>query len=70
MDALARKGPLDTRQLAMRVIRAKGLSESNNALAQTVAIRVPTLRMRARLKELRGPKASVCGKYQKGADLF
>src|SRR5437868_2993642 len=49
MDALASEGPLDTRQLAMRVIRAKGLSESDKVLAQTVALRVvQTLRMRAR----------------------
>src|ERR1700728_4070045 len=49
MDALAAEGPLDTRQLALRVIRAKGLSESDKVLAQTVALRVvQTLRMRAR----------------------
>jgi hypothetical protein len=49
MDALAKEGPLDTRQLALRVIRAKGLSESHKVLAQTVALRmVQTLRMRAR----------------------
>ncbi|MBI1779040.1 MAG: hypothetical protein HYR63_27195 [Proteobacteria bacterium] len=49
MDALANEGPLDTRQLALRVVRAKGLSESDKVLAQTVALRVvQTLRMRAR----------------------
>lgn len=49
MDALTTEGPLDTRQLAVRVIRAKGLSESDKVLAQTVALRVvQTLRMRAR----------------------
>ena len=49
MDALAKEGPLDTRQLALRVIRAKGLSESDKVLAQTVALRVvQTLRSRAR----------------------
>jgi hypothetical protein len=49
MDALTNEGPLDTRQLAMRVIRAKGLSETDKVLAQTVALRVvQTLRMRAR----------------------
>jgi hypothetical protein len=49
MDAIAAEGPLDTRQLALRVIRAKGLSESDKVLAQTVALRiVQTLRMRAR----------------------
>jgi len=29
IEALAKEGPLDTRQLALRVIRAKGLSESD-----------------------------------------
>ena len=49
MDALAKEGPLDTRQLALRVIRAKGLSENDKVLAHTVALRVvQTLRMRAR----------------------
>ena len=49
MDALVAEGPLDTRQLALRVIRAKGLTESDKVLAQTVALRVvQTLRMRAR----------------------
>jgi hypothetical protein len=49
MEALAAEGPLDTRQLALRVIRAKGLTDSDKVLAQTVALRiVQTLRMRAR----------------------
>jgi hypothetical protein len=49
MDALAAEGPLDTRQLAMRVIRAKGLSETDKVLTQTIALRVvQTLRQRAR----------------------
>ena len=49
MQALAKEGPLDTRQLALQVIRAKGLSESDKVLAQTVALRVvQTLRMPAR----------------------
>jgi len=49
MDALAAEGPLDTRQLALRLIRAKGLSESDKVLAQTVALRiVQTMRMRAK----------------------
>lgn len=49
MDALEKEGPLDTRQLAMRVIRAKGFSETDKVLAQTIALRVvQTLRMRAR----------------------
>jgi hypothetical protein len=49
MEALAKEGPLDTRQLVLRVIRAKELSESDKILAQTVALWVvQTLRMRAR----------------------
>jgi len=49
MAALEKEGPLDTRQLAMRVIRAKGFPEDDKVLAQTIALRVvQTLRMRAR----------------------
>jgi len=49
MDALAAEGQLDTRQLALRIIRAKGLTESDKVLAQSIALRVvQTLRMRAR----------------------
>ena len=49
MDALAKEGPPDTRQLALRVIHAKGPSENDKVRAQTVALRVvQTLRMRAR----------------------
>ena len=49
MDALAEEGPLDTRQLALRIIKAKGLSERDKVLAQSIALRVvQTLRMRAR----------------------
>jgi hypothetical protein len=49
MAALEKEGPLDTRQLAMRVIRAKGFAEDDKVLAQTIALRiVQTLRMKAR----------------------
>ena len=49
MDAPTSEGPLDTRQLALRIIRAKGLTESDKVLAQSIALRiVQTLRMRAR----------------------
>jgi hypothetical protein len=42
-------GPDLTRQLALRIIRAKGLSESDKVLAQTIALRVvQTLHLRAR----------------------
>jgi hypothetical protein len=34
VDVLTKEGPLDTRQLALRVIRAKGLSESDKVLAR------------------------------------
>ena len=65
MDAFAAEGPLDTRQLAMRVIRAKGLSETNKVLAQTVALRVvQTLRMRARRSKV------VCQTKTKGVCLW
>jgi hypothetical protein len=40
MDALAKEELLDMRQLALRVIRAKGLSENDKVLAQTVTLRV------------------------------
>ena len=49
MEALATEGPLDTRQLALRIIKAKGLTQSDKVLAQSIALRVvQTLRMRAR----------------------
>ncbi len=65
MDALAAEGPLDTRQLALRVIRAKGLSESDKVLAQTVALRVvQTLRMRARRNKV------VCTTKTKGVCVW
>ena len=38
--ALAQEGPLDTRELALRVIRAKGLDEGDKALRQTIALRI------------------------------
>ncbi|HEV8015752.1 MAG TPA: hypothetical protein VGP48_09480 [Stellaceae bacterium] len=49
MEALTKEGPLDTRQLALRIIKAKGLTEADKVLAQSIALRVvQTLRMRAR----------------------
>lgn len=49
MAALEREGPLDTRQLAMRVIRAKSFPEHDKVLALTTALRVVrTLNMRER----------------------
>jgi hypothetical protein len=49
MAALAAEGPLDTRELAQRVMRAKGLNRGDKVLAQSIALRiVQTLRMKAR----------------------
>jgi hypothetical protein len=49
----------------MRVIRAKGLSESDKVLAQTVALRVvQTLRMRARRNKV------VCAAKTKGVCVW
>jgi hypothetical protein len=39
-EALAAEGPLDTRELAVRVLRAKGLDESDKVMRQTIAFRV------------------------------
>jgi len=65
MDALAAEGPLDTRQLALRVIRAKSLSETDKVLAQTIALRVvQTLRMRARRSKV------VCQTKTKGVCVW
>lgn len=53
--ALAQEGPLDTRELALRVIRAKGLDEGDKALRQTIALRiVQALRLQERRGILRG----------------
>lgn len=38
--ALAAEGPLDTRELALRVIRAKGLDEADNVLRRSIAFRI------------------------------
>lgn len=39
-EALAKEGPLDTRELAVRVLRAKGMDEGDKVLRQTVAFRI------------------------------
>jgi hypothetical protein len=45
-QALEMEGPLDTRELAVRVIRAKGLDDGDKVLRQSVAFRiVQALRM-------------------------
>lgn len=47
--ALEAEGPLDTRELAQRIMRAKGLNEADRVLAQSIALRVvQTLRLKAR----------------------
>ena len=38
--ALAEEGPLDTRELALRVMRAKGLDESDKVMRQTIAFKL------------------------------
>ena len=39
-DALAKEGPLDTRELALRVIRANGLDEADSVLRTSIAYRI------------------------------
>lgn len=38
--ALAKEGPLDTRELALRVIRAKGMDENDALLRRSIAFRI------------------------------
>lgn len=56
---------MDTRQLALRIIRAKGLTESDKVLAQSIALRVvQTRRMRARrnkVERITKPRVFACG---------
>lgn len=48
LAALEAEGPLDTRQLTERVMRAKGLNGGDKVLGQAIALRVvQTLRIRA-----------------------
>ena len=47
LEALKAEGPLDTRELAVRVMRAKGLTETDKVLGQAIALRiVQTLRLK------------------------
>jgi hypothetical protein len=47
MDALAKEGPLDTRELTQRVMLAKGLNDGDKVLAHAIALRiVQTLRLK------------------------
>ena len=60
--ALAKEGPLDTRELALRVIHAKGLDEDDKVLRQTITFRlVQALRLQAKRRTLaqRGKRKGV-----------
>jgi len=47
--AMAQEGPLDTRELALRVIRAKGMDEGDSVLKTSLAFRiVQALRLQAK----------------------
>jgi hypothetical protein len=49
LDALAAEGPLDTRELTIRLMRSKGIDESDRVLSQAIALRVvQTLRFHVR----------------------
>jgi hypothetical protein len=53
--ALEAEGPLDTRQLTQRVMKAKGLDSSDKVLSHAIALRVvQTLRMRAKRGKIDG----------------
>jgi len=47
LEALAKEGPLDTRELAQRIMRAKGLNPDDKVLGQAIALRiVQTMRLK------------------------
>ncbi len=47
--AMAQEGPLDTRELALRVIQAKGMDEADSVLKTSLAFRtVQALRLQAK----------------------
>ena len=55
LAALAKEGPLDTRELTLRVMKAKRLNTGYKVLAQALALRVvQTLRMRAKRRVIDG----------------
>jgi hypothetical protein len=55
LKTLREEGPLDTRQLTVRLMKAKGLDAGDKVLCQTIALRVvQTLRVRARRKLIDG----------------
>jgi hypothetical protein len=54
-QALQQEGPLDTRELALRVVRAKGMDENDRILRKTIALRiVQALRLQERRGGVRG----------------
>lgn len=54
-QALQQEGPLDTRELAIRVIRVKGMDEDDRLLRKTIAFRiVQALRLQERRGSVRG----------------
>jgi hypothetical protein len=55
LKALREHGPMDTRQLTLRLMESKGLAVGDKVLCQTIALRVvQTLRMRAKRKLIDG----------------
>jgi hypothetical protein len=55
LKTLREEGPLDTRQLTVRLMKIKGLDVGDKVLCQTIALRVvQTLRVRARRKLIDG----------------
>ena len=61
--ALAEEGPLDTRELALRVIRASGLEESDRVLRSSVAYRiVQAMRLQAKRGLVQSPGTRGCVK--------
>jgi len=63
LAALAAEGPLDTRELAQRVMRAKGLNPDDKVLGQAIALRI--------VQTLRLKRGKVSGKERrKGVSLW
>lgn len=63
LAALAAEGPLDTRELAQRVMRAKGLNPDDKVLGQAIALRI--------VQTLRLKRMAVTGKERrKGVSLW
>jgi hypothetical protein len=63
MRALTDEGPLDTRELTQRVMKAKGFDLADKVMAQSIALRiVQTLRMRVHNGKLDKPamRKGVC----------